>query len=35
MQVGKKGKKQRPNLLGALKGGPGGLPPGFPDMPFN
>ena len=32
MQVGKKGKKKMPNMLGALKGG---LPPGFPDMPFN
>ncbi|MCU1396749.1 MAG: ffh, partial [Ilumatobacteraceae bacterium] len=35
MQVGKKGKKKMPNMLGALKGGQGGLPPGFPDMPFN
>ena len=35
MTVNKKGKKKMPNMLGALKGGPGGLPPGFPDMPFN
>ena len=35
MTVNKKGKKKMPNMLGALKGGPVGLPPGFPDMPFN
>ena len=35
MTVNKKGKKKMPNMMGALKGGPSGLPPGFPDMPFN
>jgi signal recognition particle subunit SRP54 len=33
MTTNKKGKKKMPNMLGALKGG--GLPQGFPDMPFN
>ena len=32
MTTNKKGKKKMPSMMGALKGG---MPPGFPDMPFD
>jgi signal recognition particle subunit SRP54 len=33
MTMGKKGKKKMPSMLGMARGG--GLPAGFPEMPFN
>jgi signal recognition particle subunit SRP54 len=35
MSMGKKGKKKMPMMSGGLAGLKGGLPSGFPDMPFN